>query len=162
MRIALCRGRRPGCPVAVLRTTPGGPTPPGNVESVATRDDAQRFITELPGTTEGLRFRHVTWFVDGAPFVWDRPFSKADLKRFGDQTPPEGPILALRVDDLLEKEVVLADTSEAVFTIPHFEGFAAVLVQLSAVDRDELRELVVGAWAACAPRELVERHLGMR
>ena len=80
----------------------------------------------------------------------------------GKSVPPEGPILALRVEDLLEKEAVLADSSEAVFTIPHFEGFAAVLVQLTAVDVDELQELVTGAWAACAPQELVERYLGGR
>ena len=129
---------------------------------MATRDEAVRIITELPGVTEGLRFRRVTWFVDGAPFAWDRPFSKADLKRFGEVAPPEGPILALRVDDLLEKEAVLGATSEAVFTIPHFEGFPAVLVQLSAAESDELRELLVGAWAACAPEGLVDLYLGER
>ena len=129
---------------------------------MATRDDALRIIAGLPEVAEGLRFRRATWFVNGAPFAWDRPFSKADVKRFGDETPPAGAILALRVEDLLEKEAVLADSSQAVFTIPHFEGFAAVLVALSTVEMDELRELVVGAWAACAPRELVEGFLDER
>ena len=129
---------------------------------MATREDALRIITDLPGVTEGLRFRHATWFVDGAPFAWDRPFSKADLKRFGAETPPGGPILALRVEDLLEKEAVLTESSAAGLTIPHFEGFAAVLVQLPVVELEELRELVIGAWAACAPRELTEQFLGER
>ncbi len=129
---------------------------------MATREDALRIITDLPEVTEGLRFRSATWFVDGAPFAWDRPFSKADLKRFGAETPPGGPILALRVEDLLEKEAVLAESSAAVFTIPHFEGFAAVLVQLPVAELEELRELVIGAWAACAPRALVEQFLGER
>jgi hypothetical protein len=129
---------------------------------MSARDDAVRIVTELPETTEGLRFRNVTWFVDGNPFAWDRAFSKADIKRFGDVAPPEGPILAVRVEDLLEKQAILADTSDAVFDIPHFEGFAAVLIRLPAVELDELRELVVGAWAACAPPELVAGFLGDR
>ena len=66
-------------------------------------------------------------------------FSKADLKRFGDVVPPAGPILAVRVDDLGEKEAVLAANPKAFFTIPHFNGYAAVLIQLKAVTKRSLR-----------------------
>ena len=133
-----------------------------SVDEMATREDAVRIVTELPGVTEGLRFRNVTWYVDGKAFAWDRPFSKADIKRFGDVTPPEGPIFAVRVEDLLEKAAVLAEASEGVFDIPHFDGYAAVLIQLSAVELDVLRELVVGAWAACAPPTLEAEFFGDR
>ena len=51
----------------------------------------------LPEVTEGLRWGNRTWFVTGKSFVWERPLSKADLKRLGDQPPPEGPLLAVRV-----------------------------------------------------------------
>ncbi len=129
---------------------------------MATLEDAKRIIAALPEVEEGLRFRHVTWFVKGAAFAWDRPFSKADLKRFGTEVPPAGPILAVMVEDLLEKEAVLEASSGAVFTIPHFDGFPGVLIQLSAVRTAELRELVTGAWAACAPSDLVASFLGQR
>jgi hypothetical protein len=46
-----------------------------------------------------------------------------------------------------------------VFTIPHFDGYAAVLVQLDEVGHNDLRDLVVDGWLACAPAELREEFL---
>ena len=57
---------------------------------MATLDDVARIASELPEVTESERHGNRTWFVRGKAFAWDRPFSKADIRRFGDQTPPEG------------------------------------------------------------------------
>lgn len=78
---------------------------------MATLEHVARVVAELPQSTEGERHGHLTWYVSGKAFAWDRPFSKADMKRFGDATPPAGPILAVRVADLAEKEAVLATSS---------------------------------------------------
>jgi hypothetical protein len=123
-----------------------------------TYDDVAKVALELPQTEESKRHGNRTWFVGGKGFAWERPFGKADLKRFGDEIPPDGPILAVRVDDLMEKEAVLAAHPKAFFTIPHFDGYAAVLIQLKKVTKRELRDAVVDGWLSCAPTKLAEEY----
>ncbi len=129
---------------------------------MATVEDAARLALDLPDVTEGERHGNRTWFVGGKAFAWVRPFSKADLRRFGDEPPPEGPILAVRVADLGEKEAVLAANPRGFFTIPHFDGYAAVLIQLKAAGKRALREALIDGWSACAPHGAPEARRARR
>ena len=124
-----------------------------------TFDDVARAVSELPEVTEGERHGNRTWFVNGKGFAWERPFSKADLKRFGNVTPPDGPILAVKVADLNDKEAVLAANHAGFFTIEHFNGYPAVLIQLTKAGKAAVREVIVDGWLACAPRKLAEQYL---
>ncbi|NIK60340.1 MmcQ/YjbR family DNA-binding protein [Kribbella shirazensis] len=128
---------------------------------MASLEDVERVVLGLPGTEETTRHGNRTWKVAGKAYAWERPFSKADLKRFGDETPPDGPILALTVEDLAEKEAVLAARAgDGFFTIPHFDGYAAVLVQLEKASEAVLEEAVLDAWLVHAPADVAKAHLG--
>jgi hypothetical protein len=129
---------------------------------VVSLEDAARMVLELPHVEEGERHGTRAWSVAGKVFAWERSFSKADIKRFGDEPVPEGPIVAVRVEDLGEKEAVLAARHRGFFTIPHFDGFAAVLIQLKAVSKGPLRDALVDGWLACAPDNLAEEFISGR
>jgi hypothetical protein len=133
---------------------------------MVTLDELAAIASSLPEVTEGTSYGNRTWVVARKAFAWERPFSKADIRRFGNTAPPEGPIVAVRVDDLGEKEAVLAAQKEAFFTIPHFDGFPAVLIQLDRVTVTALRDAIVDGWLACAPRRLADgfarREIGDR
>jgi hypothetical protein len=130
---------------------------------MATFTDVERIVDGLAGVTVGERHGRRTWFVGGGKqpkaFAWERPFSKADFKRFGDDPVPDGAILAVSVADLDDKEAVLQAGTPGVFTIPHFDGYAAVLLQLRRVPKPALRALVVDAWLAAAPAALADDFL---
>ena len=121
----------------------------------ASLDDVARMALELPEVEEIVRHGARTWAVAGKVFAWERGYSKADLKRFGEQTPPAPPLLAVRVDGLEQKEAVLADPPKGFFTIPHFDGYPAVLIELGRVGKRPLREALIDGWSAMAPPRLL-------
>jgi hypothetical protein len=105
---------------------------------MSTLDDAREIALALPETTERPSY--------GMPAfrVSDRPFARLR----------EEDVLVVWVADLGEKEVLLASDPGKFFTIPHYDGHPMVLVRLSAVERDELAELLTDAWLARAPKRL--------
>ena len=54
---------------------------------------------------------------------------------------------------------MLATAAKGFFTIPHFDGYAAVLVALRTVAKKPLREAIEDAWLACAPEKLSSAFL---
>ena len=128
----------------------------------ATLDDVARYALGLPEVTEGERHGYRTWSVTGKGFVWERPYTKADIKRFGDETPPRQPVVAVRTEDMIEKEAVLQAGIAGVFDMAHFNGYPAVLIELRLVGKRALKELITDGWLACAPPALAESYLHER
>jgi hypothetical protein len=125
---------------------------------VATWDDVRRLALALPETSEGASRDLRQWRVKDKGFVWERPLRRADLDALGDAA-PAGPILGARVEHLVAKEALLADDPEVYFTTPHFDGYPAVLVRLEPIGLEDLRELIVEAWLARAPKRLAREYV---
>jgi hypothetical protein len=126
--------------------------------AVASWDDVRAIALELPETSERPSHGHTSWRVRDKMFVWERPLRAADLRALGNAV-PAGPILGARVEHLVAKEALLADRPDVYFTTPHFDGYAAVLVVLERIAPEELRELIVDAWLARAPKRLADRYV---
>ena len=128
---------------------------------MATWADVRRIALDLPETTEGTSHSQIAWKVNAKGFVWERPLRQADLAALGSQA-PDGPVLGVHVEHLGLKEAHLAENPDVLFTIPHFDGYAAVLVRLDRIAVADLEELIVDAWLARAPKRLVKQYLASR
>jgi hypothetical protein len=129
-------------------------------------EDVDEICAALPETELGISWGdRPTWKVPrgdkGRGFVLYRAPHKSAVD----------PATGEMYDDLVviitatevEKQALVEDESTPFFTIDHFKGFNAVLVQqsrLGEIDRDELVEIITDAWAARAPKRLVREHLG--
>jgi hypothetical protein len=72
---------------------------------------------------------------------------------------PYGEILMVGVADLGEKEALLSSDPRVYFTIPHYDGYPAVLVRLAFADLAELRELLTEAWIRAAPKRALRAYV---
>ena len=115
---------------------------------MATEDDAREIALSLPATTEKPS--------NGIPGfrVKDKLFA-----RVREPDPAEDEVLVIFVEDLGEKEALIAADPEKFFTVPHYDGHAMVLVRLRAVERDELTELLTDSWLLRASKKVRAQFL---
>ena len=138
--------------------------------SRATPEDVTAICAALPETRFGTSWGDVpTWLVPhrvrdgvdkGRGFVLYRKPHRTAVD----------PVSGEMYDDLLVIRTANDDDKKALvegdgpfFSIPHFDGYNAVLVQLSRlgeISRDELAEVITDAWCACAPKSLVKKFRG--
>ena len=128
---------------------------------MATWDHVRRYALALPGVVEETSRGNAAWVVNKKFFVWERPLRKTDLAALGDAA-PKGAILGVRAADLEMKEALLGSDPRCIFTIPHFDGYPAVLVQLDKISATGLKRLIEEAWLARAPERAVRDYLAGR
>ena len=58
--------------------------------------------------------------------------------------------------DMEEKDVLLHAEPDVFFATPHYDGYPAMLVRLSAIDEEELREVIIESWRRKAPKRLLK------
>lgn len=130
---------------------------------MATLDDVRAIALSLPETFETVDGHRggAAWRAKNGLFVWERGPSKADiaaLDALGREW-PEATVIGVRTDGEQVKEALLQTYPDAFFTIPHFDGYPAVLVRLDAVDLEQLREVIIDAWLLKVPKKLAKEWL---
>ncbi|CUR59171.1 conserved hypothetical protein [metagenome] len=129
-------------------------------------EDVDEVCSALPDTELGTSWGdRPTWKVPrgdkGKGFVLYRAPHKTAVD----------PVTGEMYDDLVvivtpteaDKHALVEDDATPFFTIDHFNGFNAVLVQqsrLGELSRQELVEVITEAWAAKAPKKLAREYFG--
>jgi hypothetical protein len=122
---------------------------------MATQADVRRIALALPGAEEAAdRFAFSVMNkgkLKGFVWVW--------LERLAPKKArvPNAGVIAVRVANEGQKDLLLFAEPAKFFTEPHYNGFPAILVRLDAVSVADLEMLVTEAWRCQAPTELVGR-----
>lgn len=137
--------------------------PPTTVMTMTRRasaDDIDEICMGLPevefGTSWGDR---PTYKVRGKGFVLYRAPHRTAVDPVTGE--PFDDLLVIMTPTEVEKRALVEDDRLPFFTIDHFNGYNAVLVQLSRlgeIDREELVEIITEAWATKAPKPLARKY----
>ncbi|MFE9654446.1 MmcQ/YjbR family DNA-binding protein [Micromonospora sp. NPDC006431] len=116
---------------------------------MADADDVRQLALVLPHVveidSEGFDFR-----VAGKGFVWSYPERRPGTSRL-----IRTDIAVLYVGDEAEKQALLLGEPGVFFTTPAYDGMPLVMLRLTQVSVDRLKELVTDAWRMRAPDSLV-------
>jgi hypothetical protein len=127
---------------------------------MATMRDLDELALSMPEATKEVDDGRPTYAVHGKFFCFHR-------RARADAVDPETgerltDVLVFRVADPGEKEAILQDDRGFFFTTPHWNGYNAVLLRirdLDQVDREELGDLVAGAWLTRAQKRVAKAWL---
>lgn len=127
---------------------------------MATQADVRRIALSFPAVAE-VRGRFAFEVLNkgklkGFVWVW--------MERVTPKKPriPNPGVIAVRVANLAQKDLMIANDPVKFFTEPHYNGYPAVLVRLDAVTVEDLKPLIKEAWQCLAPADLTNRQTASR
>lgn len=130
-----------------------------------TLDEVAQWCLALPGVVVTEKYGNRTWAVGKKSVAWERPLTKADVKRWDtavDGPVPTGAIVAIPTEDMHHKAAVLADAPKGFFDMQHFAGYPAVLVELRLAGKRAVRAALEDAWLAAAPAAAAKEYLATK
>lgn len=117
---------------------------------MATREDLRRIALSLPETaTDNDGFSYA---VAGKAIVWTW-LERVHPKK---ARVPNPDVIAVRVADESEKELLIDMDPTVFFTEPHYHGYPAILVRLAAIDVAMLETMVTNGWRLRAPKAVLK------
>jgi len=105
---------------------------------MATFEDVPALARDLPGAEESTSY--------GTPALKVRKKLFARLRE-------EGDVLVVKVDRD-ERAALIESEPDVYFVTTHYENYGYVLVRLEAVERDQLREILIDSWRLAASKKL--------
>ena len=106
-----------------------------------TFDDVRTIALELPGVTEGITHGSPSFYI-GKKFMGVRG---------------EGDILIMK-SAIVERDLLIQLEPDKYYITDHYVPFDYVLVRMSKVNADEVRDLFHKAWRRLALKKLVKEH----
>ena len=106
-----------------------------------TFDDVTRIAMQLPGVSAGTSY--------GTPAL-------RVGKRFMCRMWEDGEVLVLKPVEDMEQRFLMETRPQVFFKTPHYEGWDGILIHLSAVDEDTLRDMLQQCWRRLATRTLLK------
>lgn len=109
-----------------------------------TVNDVRRIAGNLPGAYEQETYGgSPSWRTKPRMFTWIR----------------DDGVLVIWVASVEEKQELIAADPDKFFTTAHYDNAAIVLVRMSAINVDELAELLEDSWRLRSPRSVTSRHV---
>jgi len=112
-----------------------------------TVDDLRNIALSLPDVEETTTHGSLAFKSRGKLFAW-MPVKKS----------VEPGTLAIRID-FDRRTDLIAEAPEIYYLIDHYKDYPAVLIRLSLIDADALRDLVRGAWHFASATTKVKRTI---